>query len=57
MLENGAEGSLMSGSGPTVFGIFTQKEQAEKALQKIRDKQLAKQLFVTGFCKGGTHAG
>lgn len=57
MLENGAEGSLMSGSGPTVFGIFTQEEQARKALQRVKDKQLAKQLFVTGFCKGGTHAG
>ncbi len=57
MLDEGAEGSLMSGSGPTVFGIFTQEEKAQKALQMIKDRQLAKQLFVTGFCKGGTHAG
>lgn len=53
MLENGARGSLMSGSGPTVFGIFEEKEPAEKALQVLQEKGLAKQLFVTGFCKGG----
>lgn len=57
MLENGADGSLMSGSGPTVFGIFTEKEKAESALKKLREKELAKQLFVTGFVKGGTYAG
>ena len=57
MLENGAEGSLMSGSGPTVFGIFRDKETADNALQVLQEKQLAKQLFVTGFCKGGTYAG
>lgn len=57
MLENGAAGSLMSGSGPTVFGIFREKDMAEKALEALQQKQLAKQLFVTEFCKGGTHAG
>ncbi|MBQ6696251.1 MAG: 4-(cytidine 5'-diphospho)-2-C-methyl-D-erythritol kinase [Lachnospiraceae bacterium] len=57
MLENGAAGSLMSGSGPTVFGIFKEKDTAEKALQVLQDRQLAKQLFVTGFCEGGTYAG
>ena len=34
MLENGAAGSLMSGSGPTVFGIFDDKKDAEKALKE-----------------------
>ncbi len=57
MLENGAAGSLMSGSGPTVFGIFKEKDTAEKALQVLQDRKLAKQLFVTGFCDGGTYAG
>ena len=57
MLENGAAGSLMSGSGPTVFGIFKEKDTAEKALQVLQDRQLAKQLFVTGVCEGGTYAG
>lgn len=57
MLENGAEGSLMSGSGPTVFGIFTEEEKAKEALQLLKEKELAKQLFVTGFVKGGAYAG
>lgn len=50
MKELGALNSMMSGSGPTVFGIFTEKEKAEKAYEKIRDEQLAKQVFVTTFC-------
>ena len=54
MLEAGALGSLMSGSGPTVFGIFTEEKTAEEALQVLASKQLAKQLFVTRFCEGGT---
>ena len=31
MIENSAEAVLMSGSGPTVFGVFKAKEAAEKA--------------------------
>lgn len=50
MKELGAKNSLMSGSGPTVFGIFTEKEQAEKACCEIKKEQLAKQVFVTRFC-------
>ena len=57
MLEAGAMGSLMSGSGPTVFGIFTEEKKAEAARKVLEEKALAKQLFVTGFCEGGTYAG
>ena len=49
MLAAGAENALMSGSGPTVFGIFTNKDQAEAAAEAIRNAELAKQVFVTGF--------
>lgn len=49
MKELGAVNSLMSGSGPTVFGIFTDKEQAEAAYELIKAQQLAKQIFVTNF--------
>lgn len=35
LVKNGALGSQMTGSGPTVFGIFSDKEQAEKASKKI----------------------
>ena len=37
MKQEGAIGSLMSGSGPTVFGIFVSRESAEKAQKKFSD--------------------
>ncbi|MDE7185937.1 MAG: 4-(cytidine 5'-diphospho)-2-C-methyl-D-erythritol kinase [Lachnospiraceae bacterium] len=49
----GAENALMSGSGPTVFGIFGQKETAEAAAAEVRRRQLAEQIFVTAFYNGG----
>lgn len=52
MLSFGAMGSLMSGSGPTVFGIFEKEEDARKAMEHIKESGLAKQVFVTGFCNG-----
>ncbi len=57
MLQTGAAGSLMSGSGPTVFGLFKEKESAERALKTLKEKALVKQLFVTEFCQGGMYAG
>lgn len=47
MNEDGAKGAMMSGSGPTVFGIFTEKSLAKKAALKIREAGLAKQVYVT----------
>ena len=35
LLENGARGALMSGSGPTVFGIFTDEESALQAEKNL----------------------
>ena len=37
MLEMGASGAMMSGSGPTVFGLFRDKELAEKARQTLTE--------------------
>lgn len=37
MLELGASGAMMSGSGPTVFGLFSDKDKAEKAQQALSD--------------------
>ncbi|MFP4497342.1 MAG: 4-(cytidine 5'-diphospho)-2-C-methyl-D-erythritol kinase [Vulcanimicrobiota bacterium] len=34
--ENGALGSLMSGSGPTVFGIFDNEDEVDTAAEKLR---------------------
>lgn len=50
MRTAGAFGTLMSGSGPTVFGIFTEEDKAECAAKQIAAKNLAKQIFVTTFC-------
>lgn len=49
--DAGAENSLMSGSGPTVFAIFKEEEAAEKALERVVNSGLAKQSFVTVFAK------
>jgi 4-diphosphocytidyl-2-C-methyl-D-erythritol kinase len=38
LLSAGALGALMSGSGPTVFGIFSGKREAEKAFRKLDDQ-------------------
>ncbi len=47
MKEEGALNAMMSGSGPTVFGIFDSKYLARKAAEKIRKMGLAKQVYVT----------
>ncbi|MBQ7933219.1 MAG: 4-(cytidine 5'-diphospho)-2-C-methyl-D-erythritol kinase [Lachnospiraceae bacterium] len=49
MLELGAGRSLMSGSGPTVFGIFTDEKLAKKAYETLEQDGLAKQVFLTTF--------
>ncbi|MGN0334241.1 MAG: 4-(cytidine 5'-diphospho)-2-C-methyl-D-erythritol kinase [Lachnospiraceae bacterium] len=47
MKENGAMGAMMSGSGPTVFGIFKNHSQAESACRKILNSGLSKQVYLT----------
>lgn len=47
MRELGAVNSLMSGSGPTVFGIFLEEQAAELAGKQLQKEALAKQIFVT----------
>ena len=47
MMDNGALGSMMSGSGPTVFGIFTSYTKAKEAYEKIEQSGLSKQIYLT----------
>lgn len=47
MKECGAVGAMMSGSGPTVFGIFKERKNAKKAQSMIRERELARQVYVT----------
>ena len=44
LVAYGALESLMSGSGPSVYGIFPNKEAAKKAAQPLREKY--DQVFV-----------
>lgn len=53
METQGAAKAMMSGSGPTVFGIFKEKEKADAAYEVIRRANLAKQVFLTGFVNPG----
>ena len=47
MMDNGAIGSMMSGSGPTVFGIFDSPVAAKQAMKAVRATKLAKQICLT----------
>ncbi len=49
MTDAGALNAMMSGSGPTVFGLFENKMEARKAQERIRTKGLAKQVYVTNI--------
>ena len=47
MEANGALKAMMSGSGPTVFGIFDDRSKLRKATEALRDSHLAKTVFAT----------
>lgn len=46
MKQEGAINAMMSGSGPTVFGIFEERRLAKAAQQKIKEMGIAKQVYV-----------
>ncbi len=46
LVQNGAAGSLMSGSGPTVFGIFKNKEDAQRAYDKANEKYIGYDVLI-----------
>lgn len=47
MKEAGALNAMMSGSGPTVFGLFESRAAAREAQKRIREKSLTRQVYVT----------
>lgn len=47
MIREGALNAMMSGSGPTVFGLFDDKRRARQAAFGIKERQLARQTYVT----------
>ena len=51
MMENDALGSMMSGSGPTVFGLYENKEDAENCKNKLL-KKFSQVYIVKSHNKG-----
>ena len=49
MLNSGAAAAMMSGSGPTVFGLFRDEKSAVQAVNEMRSSNLARQVFLTGI--------
>jgi 4-diphosphocytidyl-2-C-methyl-D-erythritol kinase len=49
MLRLGADGSLMSGSGTTVFGIFSDEEKAKTAYKAFKMGEYGQNTYLTSF--------
>ena len=49
MKAKGALNAVMSGSGPTVFGLFEERGRAKEAADRIKELKLAKQVYVTSI--------
>jgi len=47
MIQKGALNSIMSGSGPTVFGLFDDIQKANSAMKELEN--LTEQLYLTKF--------
>lgn len=46
MKKEGALNAMMSGSGPTVFGIFEKKADAWRAKEALKKSRLAREIYV-----------
>ena len=53
MLDCGAMGSIMSGSGPTVFGLFEDEGCAVKCNDFLRKQRLTRNTYVVKMVNGG----
>ena len=49
MVKSGAVKAMMSGSGPTVFGIFETMVQAAGAFDAIKESGMAREIFISKF--------
>ena len=47
MKENGALNAMMSGSGPTVFGLFANEKEIRKAYDVLKQSGLAKNVYTS----------
>ncbi|MBP3901650.1 MAG: 4-(cytidine 5'-diphospho)-2-C-methyl-D-erythritol kinase [Blautia sp.] len=46
MEDNGAMKAIMSGSGPSVFGIYEKRKDASNAAEKLRSSGMARTVYV-----------
>lgn len=53
MKQNGAVNSMMSGSGPTVFGLFDTKELAQQAEEALKTRNDLSTLLITTLVHRG----
>lgn len=49
MIKSGAAAAMMSGSGPTVFGLFRDEETARRARGEMKKSALARQVYLTSI--------
>ena len=49
MKNCGAVNAMMSGSGPTVFGLFDDREKAKQAYVRLRNGSIAREVYLTKF--------
>ena len=53
MKDNGALNAIMSGSGPSIFGVYEGEAQAKDAAayieNKLKEENITAQIYVTGF--------
>ncbi|HWQ74101.1 MAG TPA: 4-(cytidine 5'-diphospho)-2-C-methyl-D-erythritol kinase [Syntrophomonas sp.] len=56
LVELGAENALMSGSGPTVLGLFLSRRQAQQAFLQMQ-REYKESFLVFSYRKGGVNGG
>jgi len=56
LLEKGAVGALMSGSGSAVFALFSNQESMEAAAREMKNKEEVDVIFEAHSCKKDSHS-
>lgn len=49
MMAHGALNAMMTGSGPTVFGLFDDKKKATEAVDALKESRILEQLYLAKF--------
>lgn len=49
LMANGALNAMMTGSGPTVFGLFDDKKKATAAVDSLKESRILEQLYLVKF--------